>query len=270
MKNDCTMSNQNIKFQEASQDSQDREYIEKIHLKKLEEILLQSMSLEDHISELLDRFFFCILFLMGTILSCFSEISGIVRAFEKPAVGIKFLQFSPGEYFFSSIKMALFSGVVLTLPMILFQICLYLSPALLERERRVIFPLLIASGTLFLLGSYFSYIVIVPGTIKFFIAYGSEIIEPLLSFNQYIEFVSFSVFISGILFQIPVIQIILGLSGIVSGQKMLDGSKYTLLCTIVVSAMITPSSDPVTQILMSAVLFLLYLSGAFCLIILVK
>lgn len=268
MNTDCIMSTQKIKFPESSRDFRDREYIEKIPLKRREKILLQSMSLEDHISELLDRFVFCTLFSMATILSCFSEIPGIVRVFEKPAVGIKFLQFSPGEYFFSSIKMALFSGIFLTLPMILFQICLYLSPALLERERRVIFPLLIASGTLFLLGSYFSYIVIVPGTIKFFIAYGSEIIEPLLSFNQYIEFVSFSVFVSGILFQIPVAQIILGLSGLVSGQKMLDSSKYILLCSMVVSAIITPSSDPVTQILMSAVLFLLYLSGAFCLIML--
>ena len=83
------------------------------------------MALSEHIEEFSQRLIFCISVLITAILSCFADIRQIVKVFQAPAFGIKFLQFAPGEYFFASIKIAAFSGLLISSPIILYQIFLY-------------------------------------------------------------------------------------------------------------------------------------------------
>ena len=105
---------------------------------------------------------------------------------------------------------------------------------------------------------------------KFFIAYGSDIVEPFWSFNQYFDFIAVLIFTTGLAFQIPVLQVILGVLGIISGEKMLEAWKYVIVISTILSAVITPSTDPVTQILMSLALLALYVSGSFLVILIEK
>ena len=84
-------------------------------------------------------------------------------------------------------------------------------------------PISLGSGILFFIGLLFSYFFLVPTAIKFFITYGSNVVEPFWSFDQYFDFIAVLIFTTGLAFQVPAIQIILGLSGIVSGEKMLSG-----------------------------------------------
>ena len=90
------------------------------------------------------------------------------------------------------------------------------------------------------------------------------------SFNQYFDFVAVLIFATGIAFQIPVIQIVLGLFGIVSGQTMLSSWKYIVVLSTILAAVITPSTDPLTQIIMTTALLILYLGGAGVVILLKK
>jgi len=106
--------------------------------------------------------------------------------------------------------------------------------------------------------------------LKFFIAYGSEIVEPFWSFDQYFDFVAVLIFTTGLAFQVPVIQIILGLLGIISGKKMLSAWKYVVVIATTLAAIITPSTDPVTQLLMTGALLTLYLGGSGLVILLKK
>ena len=80
------------------------------------------MALSEHIEEFSQRLIFSLIVLITAILSCFTDIKQIVKIFQAPAMGIKFLQFAPGEYFFASIKIAAFSGLLLSSPIILYQI----------------------------------------------------------------------------------------------------------------------------------------------------
>jgi sec-independent protein translocase protein TatC len=111
---------------------------------------------------------------------------------------------------------------------------------------------------------------LVPAALKFFISYGADIVEPFWSFNQYFDFVAVLIFVTGLSFQIPIIQLVLGLLGIISGQTMLSAWKYVVVVSTIIAAIITPSTDPITQILLTVALLTLYLGGAGFVILLNK
>jgi sec-independent protein translocase protein TatC len=228
------------------------------------------MALSEHIEEFSQRIVFCILNLILSTLLCFSNVKDIVKVFQAPAIGVKFLQFAPGEYFFDSFKIALFSGILISSPIILYQVLLYLIPGLTKNERNIILPVSLGSGVLFFCGLLFSYFFLVPAALNFFISYGSEVVEPFWSFDQYFDFIAVLMFATGLSFQVPAIQVVLGLLGIVSGKTMLSYWKYVIVSCTIIAAIITPSTDPITQLLMSTALLTLYLGGSGFVILLKK
>ena len=220
------------------------------------------MALSEHIEEFSQRLVFCLVFLIIATLVCFTDIKEIVRVFQAPAIGVKFIQFAPGEYFFASVKIAFFCGLLVTSPIIIYQLVWYVLPGLTKGEKDIVLPISFRSGVLFIFGLGFSYFFLGPAALKFFISYGSEIVEPFWSFNQYFDFISVLLFATGIAFQVPAVQVILGLLGIVTGKKMLAAWKYVIVICTIIAAIITPSTDPVTQILLSTALLSLYLGGS--------
>ena len=229
---------------------------------ELSKIQDDEMALSEHIEEFSQRIIFCLIILLVSTVLCFTDIKQIVQLFQIPAVGIKFLQFAPGEYFFASVKIAAFCGILLSSPIIIYQIFLYVVPGMTKKERDIILPITCGSCLLFEIRIFFAYFFLVPAALKFFIAYGADIVEPFWSFNQYFDFISLLIFATGLSFQIPVIQIILGIFGIITGKKMLSVWKYVVVLSTIFAAIITPSTDPVTQILMTVALLVLYLGGA--------
>ena len=228
------------------------------------------MALSEHIEEFSQRLVFCVFILVVTIIFCFTDVKEIVRIFQAPAVGVKFLQFAPGEYFFASVKIAAFCGILFSSPVVLYQILLYLIPGLTKKERDIILPVSLGSGVLFLVGLAFSYFFLVPAALRFFISYGAEVVEPFWSFDQYFDFVAVLLFATGLAFQVPAVQVVLGLLGIVTGEQMLSAWKYVIVICTIVAAVITPSTDPITQILLSVALLSLYLGGSGFVILLKK
>jgi sec-independent protein translocase protein TatC len=220
------------------------------------------MALSEHIEEFSQRLVFCVVILIISTIFCFADVKEIVRLFQAPAVGVKFLQFSPGEYFFASVKIAAFCGILISSPIVLYQLLLYLIPGLTKKEREIVLPASLGSGVLFILGLLFSYFFLVPAALRFFIAYGSEVVEPFWSFDQYFDFIAVLLFATGLAFQVPAVQVVLGLLEIVTGKRMLAAWKYVIVICTIVAAVITPSTDPVTQILLSTALLSLYLAGS--------
>jgi sec-independent protein translocase protein TatC len=228
------------------------------------------MALSEHIEAISQRIVFCVINLILATLLCFAKVRDIVKIFQAPAIGVKFLQFAPGEYFFASFKIALFTGILISSPIILYQLLLYLIPGLTKTERDIVLPVSFGSGILFFCGLIFSYFFLVPAALNFFISYGSEVVEPFWSFDQYFDFIAVLMFATGISFQVPAVQVVLGLLGIVSGKKMLSYWKYVIVTCTVIAAVITPSTDPIKQLLMSSALLALYLGGSGFVIILKK
>ena len=114
---------------------------------------------------------------------------------------------------------------------------------------------------LFTLGITFSYYTLIPAALNFFLNYSEEVIEPFWSFDQYFEFILVLFYSTGLAFQIPILQILVGLLNIVSVNQMLGAWRYIILMATILGAILTPSTDPLTQMLLSAAILLLYFAG---------
>ena len=219
------------------------------------------MSLFEHLEELRQRIFFALIAIVIAIIACFFKVNLIVQLLEQPAQGAQFLQLAPGEYFFVSIKVAGYSGILLASPFVLYQIIQFVLPGLTRRERRLLGPIVLGSSVLFVTGIAFAYAVLIPAALNFFIRYGADVVEQLWSIDRYFEFVLLLLFSTGLAFQIPVIQVLLGLVGIVSSKQMLSGWRYIILGAAILGAVLTPSTDPLTQSLLGGAVVGLYMSG---------
>ncbi len=219
------------------------------------------MTLFEHLEELRQRIFYALIAVVLGIIGCFVAIKPIVQLLEVPAQGVKFLQLAPGEYFFVSLKVAGYSGLVVASPFVLYQIIQFVLPGLTRRERRLIGPVVLGSTFLFVAGLIFAYLLLIPAALNFFINYGADVVEQLWSIDRYFEFILLLLFSTGLAFQIPIIQVLLGLLGIVSSAKMLSGWRYVILAAAVLGAILTPSTDPLTQSLLAGAVLGLYFSG---------
>lgn len=219
------------------------------------------MPLFDHLEELRRRIFYSLGAIAVGIVGCFVAVKPIVRLLEIPAAGVKFLQLAPGEYFFVSIEVAGYSGLLVASPFILYQIIQFVLPGLTRRERRAIGPIVLGSSVLFVAGLVFAYWALIPAALNFFISYGSGVVEQQWSIDRYFKFVLLLLFSTGLAFQIPVVQGLLGLLGIVTSRQMLSGWRYMVLVAAVLGAILTPSTDPLTQSLLAGAVVGLYLAG---------
>jgi sec-independent protein translocase protein TatC len=215
----------------------------------------------EHIEELRQRIFllFWIILLLTGI--AFIEVKDLVKILELPVQNVKFFQISPGEYFISTIKISFYIGLLFSSPFVIGQLILFLLPGLTKKETEIILPLLISSLVLFGLGLAFSYYTLIPAALNFFLNYSEEVLEPFWSFDQYFEFILVLFYSTGLAFQIPILQILIGLLNIVSTKQMLGAWRYIILLSTILGAILTPSTDPLTQLLLSLAILLLYFSG---------
>ena len=222
----------------------------------------KEMSFNDHLEELRQRILNSIYSVLICIFFSFIVIKPLISFIEIPAKDIRLLQLSPGEFLFVAIKVAGYSGLIVALPYILYQVILFISPGLTEKEKSLIFPAFLGSGILFILGLFFSWWILVPAAISFFIKFGADIVEPIWSIEKYFDFVLLLMSSTALAFQLPILQFILGFLGIVTTQKMLSNWRIVVLSSAILSAVITPSTDPLTMSLLSISIIFLFFIGA--------
>ncbi len=215
----------------------------------------------DHIEELRQRIIRSLIAVVIGSLSSLLFVRPLVRFLEAPAGSIHFLQLAPGEFLFVSFKVAAYSGLTFALPFILYQGLAFVIPGLTRRERSLIAPAVAGSAILFLAGLFFAWWALVPAALKFLISYGADVVEPFWSIERYLDFVLVLMLATGLSFQIPVLQLILGLLGIAKWEKMLSAWRWVVLIAALASAVITPSTDPITMTLLAGAITSLFLVG---------
>ncbi|CAI7907268.1 unnamed protein product [Closterium sp. NIES-54] len=161
------------------------------------------MSIWDHLEELRERVLVSVGAVGAAILLCFFFSRDLVVFLEAPvyAQGVRFLQLSPGEYFFTTLKVAGYCGLLLGGPVILYEVIAFVVPGLTASERRFLAPIVFGSSVLFYSGIAFSYSVLTPAALNFFISYAEGVVESLWSIDQYFEFVLLLMFSTGLSFQ---------------------------------------------------------------------
>jgi len=179
------------------------------------------MSFVDHLEELRWR----LLRSLGALLAgaglCLIWVRPLVKLLEQPAQGIRFLQLAPGEYLFVSLKVAGYAGLTLALPYVLYEGLGFVLPGLSRRERRLVAPAVAASAVLFLAGLAFAWWALVPAALRFLVSYGADVVEPIWSIERYLDFVLLLMVATGLAFELPVLQLLLGALGLVRSRQML-------------------------------------------------
>ena len=219
------------------------------------------MPLLDHLEELRQRVFRSLLAVVVAALGCLVVVKPLVRLLEAPASSIHFLQLAPGEFLFVSFKVAGYAGLTLALPYVLYQGLAFVLPGLTVRERRLIAPAVAGSAVLFLAGLAFAWWALVPAALRFLVSYGADVVEPLWSIERYLDFVLLLMLATGLAFQLPVLQLLLGLFGLITWKRMLAAWRWVVLAASLAGAVLTPSTDPVTMLLLGGAITVLYLVG---------
>lgn len=172
--------------------------------------------------------------------------------------GGKFIYTEPGEGFFLWMKMAGLAGVLIASPYIMWQVWLFIAPGLYSREKKLAIPFVVGSSSLFVMGAAFSHYVLFPAAWRFFASFDNEYI----TFTPRIDPV-FGLYVKlmlgmGLVFQMPMVMLVLARLGIVSAGFLARNIKYAVLLIFVVAAVITPDGSPVSQALVAAPMFVLY------------
>ncbi len=167
----------------------------------------------------------------------------------------------PFEFFFTQLKLALFAGLIISFPVVAYQIYAFIAPGLYKRERAAAAPFLVAAPVMFLAGGAFVYFVGLPYAMTF--ALGTQIttgeisIKLLPRVNEYLGLVTTLILAFGACFQIPVLLSLLGSTGMVSASGLRKGRRYAIVGIAAFSACVTPP-DPISMMIMAIPVYLLY------------
>jgi sec-independent protein translocase protein TatC len=186
----------------------------------------------------------------------------IILALEAPANLKKPLQLiSPTEGFTTYMRVSLFTGIALAMPVILYEIYAYVDPALRPKERRFLLTLGPFVLLLFVGGMAFCYYVLLPNAINFLFTFGSEVFEASPRASEYIAFVTTFILGVGLVFEMPVIIFAVTRVGLVQRSWLAKRRPYVVLICFVVGAVITPTPDPFNQTLVAVPMYLLFELG---------
>ncbi|MCD6138796.1 MAG: twin-arginine translocase subunit TatC [Deltaproteobacteria bacterium] len=161
------------------------------------------------------------------------------------------------EAFFTYLKVAFFAGILLAIPVIMYQLWMFIAPGLYDKEKRLALPVVFLSSLFFVGGALFGYFVVFPFGFKFFMGFSSEYIRPLPSMKEYLSFSVKLLFAFGVVFELPLFVTFLAKLGIVNVSFLRAKRKYAILLFFVFAAILTPP-DVITQVMMAGPLILLY------------
>ncbi|BAL82858.1 putative Sec-independent protein translocase, TatC [Selenomonas ruminantium subsp. lactilytica TAM6421] len=220
-----------------------------------------SMSLIAHLTELRSRLIKCLV--ATAIGSCvgYFFIQDIMHYITLPAGKLYYMQ--PAEAFFTYLKVACVAGFLLALPIIFWQVWRFFLPALTTRERMVLGIVVPTSVVLFFCGLAFSFFLVLPAGIKFFLGFGNTELEALLSVNKYFDFVIMFVLPFGFIFELPLVMTIMGKLGLITSAFLKKYQRIIIFLSFVVGAIITPTPDVFTQSMIALPIIVLYEVGYF-------
>jgi sec-independent protein translocase protein TatC len=217
------------------------------------------LTLVEHLDELRTRLIVSISVLVVAVSACYYENHRIYHLLTSalPAHHHKLVAFAPGEAFFNAITISVYGGLLISLPILSYQFYAYVIPAFSEESQRTIKPMLLLIPGLFLIGVVFGWFVVVPAALKFLVNYNSDVITYLPRASDYIHFVAYTELAMGIVFELPVVMMMLGRVGILRSSMMKRRWREAVVALAVIAALL-PGTDPVTMTAEYLPMLLLY------------
>ena len=217
-----------------------------------------NMSILAHLTELRRRILYSMLAVAIGSAVAYGFLDKIMEWLVEPAGKLYYMQ--PAEAFFVYIKVTLFSGFIISLPVIFYQAWAFLLPALTMRERLMMSILVPVSVVLFAAGMLFSFKLVLPVAMSFFLGMGNADFQPFLSAGSYFDFILTFVIPFGMLFEMPLVMLVLAWMGIVTSDMLAAKFRVVIVVCFVIGALFTPP-DVISQSMMAIPMILLYGGG---------
>ncbi len=218
------------------------------------------MTLAEHLEELRRRLGISLAALVIAVAVSWTQVPRLLRWLRQPAGSLlpRFVFFSPAEPFLAYMKLAILAGVALSMPVLLWQLWGFVRAGLRGRERVHGVAFVWWGSVQFLLGVAFAYDLLLPASLRFLLGIGRDVLEPAVSIDRYLSFVTTLLLWCGLVFELPVVLFLLAKVGIVTPEWLRQQRPYAVLILVIVAAIVTPTTDPVNLLLMAVPLVLLY------------
>ncbi|MGZ8562465.1 MAG: twin-arginine translocase subunit TatC [Candidatus Limnocylindria bacterium] len=218
-----------------------------------------TMSLMEHLEELRRRLIIVVIAILLAAIAGFVVSRQVLDLLRAPLPDqYQTLYFTgPADAFGVQVKIAGFLGIGLAMPVILFQVWRFVTPGLTKRERRFIWPVMFAALLLFALGVMVGYIII-PYAFNFLLSFGGEGLQPLLTIDRYVGFVTTMLLAFGLVLEFPIVLIGLARVGILTHRRLAAQRRWAIVGIVAFAIVLTPGGDPISPLILSSVMFLLF------------
>lgn len=219
------------------------------------------MSFFDHLEELRLRIGLAVL---GIVIGCIIAGAFVDQLMNwvllKPAasVNMELQNLRPFGQAFLYFKVVIMAGLIVSMPYTLYQLWKFIAPGLYEKERRWAGKITIYTSFCFLAGVAFAYWIMIPVMLSFTASFGSSLIKNSIDVTEYFSFITTTLLSAGLIFELPMIAYILSKIGIISPEMLRKYRRHSIVVILVLAAALTPSTDPVSQLVFAAPLWVLY------------
>jgi sec-independent protein translocase protein TatC len=218
-----------------------------------------TMTLLDHLEELRRRLIIIIASIVAAAVAGFI-VSGSVLDLLRSRLPVPYqtIYFTgPADAFGVHVKIAGFLGIALAMPLILFQVWRFVTPGLTRSERRIVWPVMIAAILLFSLGIVVGFLII-PYAMNFLLSFAQDGIQPLLTIDGYIGFVTTMLLAFGIVLEFPILLVGLARVGILSHKRLAAQRRLIIVGITIFAIVVTPGGDPISPLILGSVMYLLF------------
>ena len=228
--------------------------------------MARELSFMEHLGELRRRVVICVIAVLAGSAASFVFYEDIIELLSRPAYdlegsqGIELVFIEITELLTTAVKVSFVAGFVLALPVILYQVIMFVAPGLTGRERRYLFLFLPMALVAFSCGVAFCYFVLIPPALRFLLGF-SDVAQPLIRISNFVNLMVRLLFWMGVAFETPLIMYMLAQLGIVSARQLSRFRRVWVVLAFLLGAIITPTFDPVNQTLVAGPLLVLYELG---------
>lgn len=213
-------------------------------------------ALRDHLQEFRKRLIICLVVVAIAALACYNYVDDIIALLSGPAGKLYFM--NPSEVFFTYMEIALYAGILFTLPVLLYEVWAFVAPALWPEERRAVLVILPTAVILFYVGLVFAYYLVIPAAVTFFMGFATQTLQPMFSLESYLSFILALTLPFGFIFELPLIVVFLAKIGLVTGDFLKGKRKILIVIAFIFAAVVSPTTDIFTQTMIAVPLIVLY------------
>jgi sec-independent protein translocase protein TatC len=221
-----------------------------------------AQTLTDHLTELRKRLIRSLwAVLVGMVASyyfsgeIFDFLRGPIRAY-LPEGGLVFT--APTDKFMAHLKISIFSGIILTCPVWMYQLWKFVAPALYAKEKNYAIGFIVSGTTLFLSGVAFAYFLVFPAAFEFLLAFGGTTDKPMITISEYLSFVLWMSAMFGIAFELPLVIVVLGMLDLVTQKFLREKRRFIIIGLAFLSAILTPTPDAMSMLMMLVPMWVLF------------